>query len=86
VGLFEQAKHVADAQLRATVEPGAACPDGVLRRAILEVDAYRRELARSLVALHDDALRAAVANVTACLASVERSLRLVHVRRQEARS
>jgi hypothetical protein len=48
LGLFEKAKHLADAQLRALLEPGAAVPDEVVKRAILELDGYRRELAAQL--------------------------------------
>ncbi len=48
MGLFEKARYLSDGQLRAILEPGAAVPDEVLRRAIIELDAYRRELTQQL--------------------------------------
>jgi hypothetical protein len=48
MGLFERARHLADARLRSLVEPGAVVPDDALRHAILELDGYRRELVAQL--------------------------------------
>jgi phage shock protein A len=48
MGLYEKAKNLTEAQLRALFEPGAPVSEARLRALILDVDRYRRDLVRSL--------------------------------------
>lgn len=48
MGLYEKARNLVDTQLPALLEPGTPVPEDELRRYILEVDGYRRTLAKSL--------------------------------------
>lgn len=48
MGLFEKTQNLVEAQLKALLEPGASIPGEQLKGLILEVDRYRRDLARTL--------------------------------------
>jgi len=48
MGLFERTRHLADARLRALTEPGGGLSVEAVRRAVIELDGYRRELGQQL--------------------------------------